>query len=398
MAPSNPIQVAEALAIEKTAAGAYAYGRIRLAEAAGISHDQARRVIDRVRKADRGALAAAPVVVGDDGDPVADLLDLLGKRRDKGVSTSEASGFDGALQELERRGYTLALLAGRIILEKSPEARTNEEAVRGIFDPTRQVHRFAVISDTHFGGFQAQPAFVRAILEEAARRNCSAVLHVGDHVDGPPSMHKGFEYELGLTQADEQVDFAVSIYQQSQVPILGIGGNHDGSFFKAAGLDVCRLMAERCEQFTYIGPISGWVAGPSGDENFIRLFHPGDGCSYALSYKDQKTAEFLALSNDKSPTGFHFTGHYHKMNHMRGPNGARYFLTPASCATTPFMRAKRLVNQSGAYFIEFTIDAAGRVDRCIVEDVILFPSSWTRCDYSQSVRPARLAPGRVWAA
>jgi hypothetical protein len=67
---------------------------------------------------------------------------------------------------------------------------------------------------------------------------------------------------------------------------------------------------------------------------------------------------------------------------MRGPNGARYFLAPASCGTTSFMKAKRLINQAGALFIEFTLDNKGRIDRCVIEDVVLSPDKWTKCDYS----------------
>ena len=195
----------------------------------------------------------------------------------------------------------LPFRGGRVALDRIPEAKVTEAPVEGVFDPSRKVNRFAVISDSHIGAYQAQPAYIRAVFQEAERRGCSAVLHCGDHMDGSPRVHAGFTYELGLNSVDQHVDFTAALYQESQVPILAITGNHDGSWFKDCGIDVGRILEERCDNFTHIGPIEGWIAGPSGDPNFIRLFHPGDGSSYALSYKAQKTAEYLGSEQWQEP-------------------------------------------------------------------------------------------------
>jgi predicted phosphodiesterase len=301
------------------------------------------------------------------------------------------------LVAVEHRGYSLSLAGGRVRLGKNPQALVNDEPVRKMFDPSRETHRFAVVTDTHIGGYQFQFGFLKRVFEEAERRGCRFVAHAGDHVDGSTKMHAGFEYELALPSATAQANAAIAAYNHCGIPLIGIGGNHDGSHHKTSGLDVCAMIAAGCEQFKYIGPIQGWIEGPNEDPNFIRLFHPGDGCSYALSYKDQKTAEFLALSGEKMPGGFHFTGHYHKFNSMRGPNHARYFLAPAACGITDFMKARRLINTAGALFIEFTLDAKGRVDRCIVEDVVLAPEHWVRCDYSD-LRPKRvpISTAGIW--
>ncbi len=335
---------------------------------------------------------AAPATQGTD-----ELLALLLKRRDEGVNPQELTKFEpDAAQRLESAGYLLVFKAGKLVLERDPKLTEREGVFSGVFAEGRPWYRFMVMSDSHFGGRQAQPRFVRDVLQEAERRQCEAVLHCGDVLDGAPFMHKGFVFELALRSIDEQVDYAVQIFKESQIPVYALGGNHDGSWFKDSGIDALRLIEDRLDNFKNLGPTAAWIAGPNGDENFIRLAHPGDGTSYALSYKDQKMAEYLVLENDKVPTGFHFTGHYHKMNNMRGPNGARYFLVPASSGRTPFMKDRKLVNQSGVYFIEFTLDRLGRVDRCTVEDVPLWPAQWERCDYEDFVRYRRSAPGNVW--
>lgn len=344
----------------------------------------------------------APVVEPDTKehkDPVAELASLLKKRKDQGISAQEASQFEEwVFTALESRGVDIALKNGRICLETNVHSRVSEASMEGVFDPSRGTHRFLILSDSHIGGRQAQPWFLKEMFQEAEKRKCQAVLHCGDHIDGSPKMHKGFEYELSLLSCDQQVDFTVEIYRQSQVPIFAVTGNHDGSFFKDSGINVGRLLEERLDNFKHLGPISGWIAGPNDDPNFIRLSHPGDGCSYALSYKDQKMAEYLVLEDSKVPTGFHMTGHYHKMNYMRGPLGAKYLLVPSSCARTDFMKAKKLVNWAGAFFIEFTIDKHGKLDRCVVEDIPLYPDKWIPCDYSEFLRPRHKNrdAGNIW--
>lgn len=364
-------------AIELSRAG---HGYRKIAQETGITEHEARAILTAARL-QREVNGEKP---DEDAGDLDELIKSLSKNKDKGIPVSELLEHpDDALERLAQRGMTLRIRGSNIVLESSAERLVSDEPLCGIFSPSRKSHKFVVISDSHIGGFQAQPHFLKRVFEEAEAWGASVILHAGDHMDGSPKMHAGFTFELGLHSADQQVDFTVDLYRQSGVPIVGIGGNHDGSWFKDSGLDVCRMVQERTGgAYTNIGPIQGWLEGPNDDPHFIRLFHPGDGCSYALSYKDQKTAEYLAISNDKMPSGFHFTGHYHKFNHMRGPNGARYFLVPSSCGVTPFMKAKRLINSSGALFIEYTLDKRGQVDRCHVHDFILHPEEWVRCDYS----------------
>lgn len=160
MAPFNPIQAAEALAIEKTAAGAYTYGRERIAQMAGITKGQARRLMERVRKADASALVAVT--------PKAPALD----RR---------AYFDNAAAALDD-------LIGR----SAPAFVPMAGALSG--------ERYAVLSDIH------APWHDRAKLiqscDEAAAAGCETVVIAGDFFEYQriSSHHKSktcsFEEEL----------------------------------------------------------------------------------------------------------------------------------------------------------------------------------------------------------
>lgn len=338
---------------------------------------------------------------GPDPDPAGELLALLKVRKDAGVTPQELAKYDDwVIAALESRGYAISLKGGRIVLERDPKAipRNPDAAAYNVFDPRRKSWRFLLISDSHIGGRQAQPWFLKKMFEEAEQRKCAAVFHGGDHVDGSPKMHAGFLYELVLTRADDQVDAAVQIYRNCQVPMFGIGGNHDGSWFKDAGLDVCRMIQERLDNYCNIGNIEGWVAGPNDDPNFLLLFHPQDGTSYSISYKPQKLAEYLVTENRRVPTCFTAIGHYHKRGLFDAANGSNSIMIPATCGTTAFMRAKKLVNQSGATFVEFSLDKNGQVDRFIYEQIKLWPHEWQSCDYSDFTRPRRASIGNVWGS
>ena len=329
---------------------------------------------------------------------VDDLLALLIRRKDEGIDPRDLAQYpEGATSILSAQGRVLVVKGGRLALERDPKTQISNDTFKGVFDPSRRVHRFAVISDSHFGGKQAQPAFIWEILREADRRNCDAILHCGDIVDGSPRMHAGFVYELVLRSVDEQVDYAAQVFRESQIPIYAVGGNHDGSWFKDCGIDVLRILEGRLDNFHSLGPIAGWLGGPNGDPAFIRISHPGKGSSYARSYPAQKEAEYLVTENSKVPSGFNFSGHFHKRGWFPGPHGTRFYLVPSTCGTTAFMRSKSLINETGAYFFEYTIDREGRVDRCIMEDIPLWPSQWKPCDYSDFDRPKQLDAGKVWS-
>lgn len=326
------------------------------------------------------------------------LIELMKARKDKGVGVHELSDYPaGTIEAMHVLGYDVQLLGERIVLESQFERLTSHEPI-SVFEEGRKHYRFGVISDSHFGGMNAQPDFIREVFQYAGRTNAQAMFHVGDHVEGSPKMHKEMIYELGLHKADDQADYTASLYAECPVPFFGIGGNHDGNWYKEAGLNIGRMIQERSKGvFQYIGSISAWVSGPNGDPHFMRLFHPHDGCSYAYSYKDQKTMEYLSVSNDHQPTGFHFTGHYHKHNKMRGPLGALYFLQPSSCGLSSYMSSKRLINTAGAIFIDFELNKAGQPVRVTVEDLWLPPSEYRKCDYTEfKRRPKLIAETNVW--
>ena len=364
----------------------------------GISNYRARQI----REAALGKVPrnSEPIAKPTDAPTVDALYKLLLKRGAEGISFEEMKQFPGdAVAILGARGHVVDLRNGNVVLDRNPSAVVRNDVFENLFLPGRKSYKICVITDPHLGGTQAQIQFLLTIFAEARARGCSGILNVGDHVDGTPKMHRGFEFELALLSCDAQVDAAAWTYSQAGIPMVGVSGNHCGSWQKESGIDTGRLIQERSGgAYTDLGPIAGWIAGPTGDPNFIRLFHPNGGSSYALSYKDQKLMEYLSVGEEDCPTGLHFTGHYHKFNHMRGPKGSHFFLAPAACRQTKFMQALSLANHAGALFIEFTIDGRGRIDRCIVEDVRLCPEDMVkREDYSMvPKRKSKTYTANVW--
>lgn len=82
-------------------------------------------------------------------------------------------------------------------------------------------------------------------------------------------------------------------------------------------------------------------------KTIMRLFHPGGGTAYALSYHPQKWAESLSGGEKPEIAGI---GHYHKIEQLFYRN-IHIFQTGTFEAQTPFMRRKKLAANLGAWIL-----------------------------------------------
>jgi predicted phosphodiesterase len=231
---------------------------------------------------------------------------------------------------------------------------------------------FGVVSDIHLCNRHSKVQSLRHAYEYMAERGCSFVLNVGDVLDGAPSMHKGFEFDLGISGMDEQVDYATDVYPRD-LPTIFVAGNHDLSWYRTAGANVVRqLCARNPTSWRYAGAGEAFLPGPDGRPNFIYLKHPGDGGSYARSYRLQKTNEWLhdavndvAVDLEKRTQNLYpklvFLGHYHKYCHVRGPYSSHCFTVPSLCGMTAFQYAKSLYNELGFMLATAVFDDNGEM-------------------------------------
>lgn len=216
--------------------------------------------------------------------------------------------------------------------------------------------KFAFLTDTHIGHKLAHRKWWDAACDLIAKEKCDFALHGGDITEGM-SGRPGHCYELEQVGIGAQAKEAIARFKQLPVPIKGITGNHDCWTYKAVGADPGAMMAEALpERFEYLGMDEADIEVQGVK---IKLWHGGDGSSYATSYRTQKFVE--GLTGGEKPHIL-LSGHAHKSIFHLCRN-VMVFEGGTLCGQTGWMRGKKLAAHCGFWIIEVWPAAEGGVQR-----------------------------------
>ncbi len=147
---------------------------------------------------------------------------------------------------------------------------------------------------------------------------------------------------------------------------IGSSTCHEGAYFKQNGLEFGRMpeLSERGD-LKYLGmdEVEVVLEGARGRAT-MRLFHPGGGTAYALSYRPQKIVESFG-GGDKP--NLLVVGHYHKMEYI--PALRNVHTIQAGCLEyqSPFMRKLSIEAHRGFWVVLATIEEDGSVTRLRAE-------------------------------
>lgn len=208
-------------------------------------------------------------------------------------------------------------------------------------------HKIGVMSDGHLGSKYTPIEWHKAAFDTFKKENCECILHCGDVVEGlTPRRISTQIYELTHIGYKAQRDLAVKVFSENKIPLYAISGNHDGFFKEFAGANIVEDICNQVPNMTYVGDNQADI---DIDGITIRLFHGGDGNSYALSYRLQKIIE--SLTGGKKPNIL-FAGHVHKYcaifdRHVHAVS------VPTLQMQTPWMAGKKLAAHTGFLIIEF---------------------------------------------
>jgi predicted phosphodiesterase len=225
--------------------------------------------------------------------------------------------------------------------------------------------KFAAMGDTHIGHILSNRDWWDKACSFIAEEKCDFVLHAGDITEGM-SGRPGHYYELAQVGMDAQVKEAVERISQLPVKMKAITGNHDGWAFKSVGFDPGVKIAEVIpDKFEYLGMDEADldIGGVK-----IKLWHGGDGSSYALSYRTQKFIE--GLTGGEKPHVL-LSGHAHKSICFECRN-VMVFEVGTLCGQTSWMRGKKLAAHCGFWIIEIWPDPAGGIQRIKQEWIPFF--------------------------
>ena len=247
------------------------------------------------------------------------------------------------------------------IQNQDPEVSTAK------WDGTKLI-KFGLMGDTQFGSKYAQITYLHNFYNLCAIEGITDIYHTGDITDGL-KMRPGHEYELYEISADEMRDDVVKNYPKIDgITTHFITGNHDASIYKHVGYDIGRAIADRREDFDYLGRDCAIVN--LTPRCTLELRHPWDGTAYALSYKPQKMIE--AMESDSKPNILAI-GHYHKAEYLFYRN-VHCFQTGCFQSQTPFTRGKGISVHIGGWIITIRVDEDGTVQGISPEFVPFYSS------------------------
>lgn len=217
---------------------------------------------------------------------------------------------------------------------------------------TGEHHKIGVISDGHLGSKYSPIDFHLSAFDTFKKENCECILHCGDLVEGlNPKRSDTQIYELSHIGYQEQKKLAVDVFSQCELPVYAISGNHD-SWYKSMGADIVEQICEEMPNMQYLGYNQADITIGNAT---IRLFHGGDGNSYALSYRLQKLAE--SFTGGKKPNIL-LAGHVHKMCYVFD-RMIHCVSVPSLQMQTPWMAGKKIAAHTGFLIIEFDTNENG---------------------------------------
>lgn len=300
-------------------------GRERLAKAAGVHPSSAKRFLEKHRK--------KPIETAQSGNLTAALA---------------SSG----LQEAEL-----------LVILRS--AKTTPKKVASSHQWGRDSFKFAAIADTHFGHSKSSGEWWAKACDLIGREKCQIVFHAGDITEGM-SGRPGHIYELDAVGVTAQVNLAAQRLAMLPCPVEAITGNHDAWAFKAVGIDIGETLAEKLPgKYRHLGPDEADICINGVT---IKLWHGGDGASYATSYRTQKFVE--GLTGGEKPHIL-LSGHAHK-SILHECRNVMVFECGTLCGQTGWMRGKKLAAHAGFWIVEVFPSLQGGIERMKSEWIPFF--------------------------
>ena len=221
--------------------------------------------------------------------------------------------------------------------------------------------KIGIVSDVHLGSLYERLDILALAYKVFADEGITTVYNCGDLIDGE-SMYRGHQYEIRIHGADAQINHFVDSYPQVDgIKTHFITGNHDLVYQKTMGLDIGHRVNELRDDMKYLGPEQADIEVHNGKGKIIlRLFHPGGGTAYAISYRMQKIVE--SFTGGEKP---HIlcVGHFHKSEYLPFYRNVAVFQAGTLQMQTSYMARKSIAAMVGFWILEFGIDKTNSITR-----------------------------------
>ena len=145
-----------------------------------------------------------------------------------------------------------------------------------------------------------------------------------------------------------------------------ISGNHDFTFFREIGADICKAIARGRDDIHYLGMDKATVYIGKNKNIPIKLMHPDKGATDVTSTRIQKSIEKLDTKDNPKAV---FQGHFHRYYRMLDRNMVG-FMVPCFLSGSIFIDRCELPNQIGGLLIDMYVSKEGEVQYLEYEPIL----------------------------
>jgi len=298
------------------------------------------------------------------------------------------------LSVLKDRHILIDVIDDRIVLGKAiapPEA---------IEIPMKVYHnkwiKFGVISDSHLNSKYERLDILNYAYDIFKEEGIAHVLHAGNPIDGYGRFNQFDVFNIGT---EDQINYLLEKYPQRKgiTTHFITADDHEGWIVQREHINIGELIELKSHKFgrddlKHLGYIEADVLVKVGSKpTRIRVFHPGGGTAYSLSYKPQKIIESLQ-GGDKPD--ILIVGHFHKLGYFTWRN-VDVLLAGCTEDQTPFMRKKHIAAHLGFYVVKAHIAPDGSVNRLIPEKISFYDKGYY-ADKAWTKAPAEFEKPIQW--
>lgn len=223
---------------------------------------------------------------------------------------------------------------------------TKKEIEKVLWEPWHL--RFWLIGDTHIWAKEADLEWLHKFYEDAKAEWVECVVHAWDLVDWC-HVYPWQQFEQSEVGYEDQVKKVVEDYPNIWVPTFFIGGNHDQSYLKSTGADICRTIDWLRDDLVNL-----WYYDATLNINWIKiqLQHWAWWSSYSPDYKLLRYIDMIQAG--KEPDIFALW-HYHRAiwSLHRGIHG---FMPGAFLRPNMLAKRYKFPNIIGGWIIDVTKD------------------------------------------
>lgn len=211
--------------------------------------------------------------------------------------------------------------------------------------------KICIISDTHYFSIKDRPDIIKLIYSYCDDEGIKHVFCAGDFTNGYYPKHLQYNNDNKVDGIDNMIDYVVNKHPfRKNIMFYTISGNHDLSFLRTRGINICREIVKYREDMVYLGHNKISV---KFNNLLLCLSHGNERYGrgekrYQRYYKDYLTAsekpDIIAL------------GHIHRSGY-RKYNDTHILQTPALVDTPKYLLSKGICSQKGFWTADIsTVD------------------------------------------